>query len=102
MKEHNDFPLDRQIIVMSADSLLKLLQEFFLPLLRDKETEPPQQDELISTRDACKILGCCPKTMQHYRDLKLFPVVMNGPHKALYYRKDIEEFRRLHTRPVRK
>ena len=101
LMQQNDIPLDRQIIVMSADSLLKLLQEFFLPLLRDKETEPPKQDELIGTSDACKILGCCPRTMQRYRDLKLFPIIMNGPHKALYYRKDIEEFRRLHTRKPR-
>ena len=104
MKEHNAFPLDRQIIVMSAESLLQLLTEQFLPLIRQATPLSPiadRKDELIGTNEACKILGCCTRTMQRYRDLKLFPVVMNGPHKALYYRKDIEEFRRLNTRPIR-
>ena len=58
-------------------------------------------DELIGTNEACKILGCVPKTMASYRAKKLFRVVMRGPRKALYYRSDIEAFRDANTRPRR-
>jgi hypothetical protein len=49
--------------------------------------------ELIGTAEACKILGCCARTMQRYRDLRCFSVIMRGPKKALYYRREIEAFR---------
>lgn len=49
--------------------------------------------DLIGTAEACKILGCCPRTMQRYRDLKCFSVIMRGPHKALYHRSELEAFR---------
>jgi len=55
-----------------------------------------EKDELIGTAEACKILGCCPRTMQNYRDSKLFTVVKVGPHKALYYRSEILAFRDAH------
>ena len=58
-------------------------------------------DELIGTKEACRILGCCPKTMQSYRNRKLFRVVMRGPKKALYYRSEIEAFREANTRSSR-
>jgi len=52
-----------------------------------------EEDQLIGTKEACKILGCCPRTMQNYRDRKCFRVVMRGSKKALYYRSDILAFR---------
>ena len=92
-------PLDRQIIVISADSLLQLLKDFFLPLIENNQKQAKEDpDELIGTAEACKILGCCPKTMQGYRDRKLFNVVMRGPKKALYYRSEILAFREANTR----
>lgn len=55
-----------------------------------------EEDQLIGTDEACKILGCCSRTMQNYRDRKCFSVVKVGPHKALYYRSEILAFRDAH------
>lgn len=97
--QENPIPLDRQIIVISADNLLQLLKDFFLPLIESKQKESkPDPDELIGTAEACKILGCSSKTMQNYRDRKLFNVIMRGPHKALYYRSEVLAFREANTR----
>lgn len=57
--------------------------------------------ELIGTKEACQILGCCPKTMQSYRNRKLFRVVMRGPKKAMYYKSEILAFRDANTRSSR-
>ena len=59
------------------------------------------EDELIGTKEACKILGCGTRTMASFRAKKLFRVVMRGPRKALYFRRDIEAFREANTRPSR-
>lgn len=59
------------------------------------------EDELIGTKEACRILGCCPKTMQSYRNRKIFQVVMRGPKKALYFRSEVLAFRAANTRPSR-
>ena len=60
-----------------------------------------EEDELIGTKEACKILGCVPKTMASYRSRKLFRVVMRGPKKALYYKSEILAFREANTRKSR-
>ena len=97
--QENPIPLDRQIVVISADSLLQLLKDFFLPLIENSQKGQSQDpNELIGTAEACKILGCCPKTMQSYRNRKLFNVVMRGPKKALYYRSEVLAFREANTR----
>ena len=59
------------------------------------------EDELIGTKEACRILGCCSKTMQSYRNRKLFRVVMRGPKKAMYYKSEILAFREANTRSSR-
>lgn len=59
------------------------------------------EDELIGTKEACRILGCCSKTMQSYRNRKLFRVVMRGPKKAMYYKSEILAFREANTRKSR-
>ena len=83
------------IIIVSAEdfkqAIRECLQEQFSTM-----NNSPHQDELIGTKEACKILGCCPRTMQRYRDLRLFPFKRVGPHKALYFKKDIEAFRDNH------
>ena len=97
--QENQIPLDRQIVVISADNLLQLLKDFFLPLIENNVKQAKEDpDELIGTAEACKILGCHPRTMQHYRDRKLFNVVMRGPKKALYYRSEVIAFREANTR----
>ena len=97
--QENPIPLDRQIIVISADNLLQLLKDFFLPLIEKNQKESkPDPDELIGTAEASKILGCHPRTLQHYRNRKLFNVIMRGPHKALYYKSEILAFREANTR----
>ena len=97
--QENPIPLDRPIIVISADNLLQLLKDFFLPLIKNYQKEPDKEpDELIGTAEACKILGCCERTMARYRNLRVFNVVMRGPHKALYYRSEVLAFREANTR----
>ena len=97
--QETPIPLERQIIVISADSLLQLLKDFFLPLIENKQKQAKENpDELIGTAEACKILGCSTKTMQNYRNRKLFNVIMRGPKKALYYRSEVLAFREANTR----
>ena len=79
------------------EALVKLLPE----LLSTSIINTREKDDLIGTTEACKILGCCPRTMQNYRDSKLFSVVKVGPHKALYYRSEIEAFRDAHSTEAR-
>lgn len=66
--------------------------------VQDKEEKPV---ELIGTAEACKILGVKERTMQRYRDRRCFTVIMRGPHKALYYRHEIEAFRDANRRSAR-
>lgn len=61
--------------------------------INDKPSATSRKDELIGTNEACKILGICARTMQRYRDARYFTVIKRGPHKALYYRHEIEAFR---------
>lgn len=37
-----------------------------------------EDDELIDTKEACRILGCCAKTMQTYRNRKLFRAIIRS------------------------
>ena len=60
-----------------------------------------EEDELIGTKEAARILGCGTRTMAAYRAKKLFRVVMRGPKKALYYKSEILAFREANTRPSR-
>lgn len=61
-----------------------------------------EKDDLIGTAEACKLLGgISERTMQRYRDRRLFTIVKVGPHKALYYRSEILAFRDAHTRANR-
>ena len=83
------------IIIVSADDLKQAIRE----CLQEQFSlinKSPEQDVLIGTKEACKILGCSTRTMQRYRDLRLFPFKRVGPHKALYFKKDIEAFRDNH------
>lgn len=70
------------------EALVKLLPDLLNTSINTRE-----EDDLIGTAEACKILGIGPRTMQRYRDRKCFNVVMRGPHKALYYRSEILAFR---------
>lgn len=70
------------------EALVKLLPDLLNTSINTRE-----DDDLIGTAEACKILGIGPRTMQRYRDRKCFNVVMRGPHKALYYRSEILAFR---------
>ena len=70
------------------EALVKLLPDLLNTSINTRE-----DDDLIGTAEACKILGIGSRTMQRYRDRKCFNVVMRGPHKALYYRSEILAFR---------
>ena len=71
-----------------SEELKKILPEYLSTSNNTREGS-----ELIGTKEACEILGICPRTMQRYRDRGCFSVVMRGPHKALYYRSEILAFR---------
>jgi hypothetical protein len=70
------------------EALVKLLPDLLNTSINTRE-----DDDLIGTAEACKILGIGSRTMQRYRDRKCFNVVMRGPHEALYYRSEILAFR---------
>lgn len=79
-------------IIMSADDLRTVIGEQVKSIVATITTKE-DENELIGTAEACKILGVCPRTMQRYRDLHLFKVSMRGPHKALYRKEEILAFR---------
>ena len=93
---------DVKIITMTEAELEELLQrtvrETVATVMKCGVTSnnTREEDELIGTKEACEILGCCSRTLQNYRDARLFSVVMVGPHKALYSRREIEAFRNSH------
>ncbi len=81
------------IIIVSAEDLKQAIRECLQELISNQDINAPKKDELIGTKEACKILGCSTRTMQRYRDLRVFPFERVGPHKALYFKRDIETFR---------
>lgn len=60
-----------------------------------------EEDELVDSKEAARILGCTTRTIASYRARKLFRVVFRGPHKAMYWRSELEAFRLANTRPSR-
>lgn len=60
-----------------------------------------REDDLIDTKEACRILGCGERTLQRYRDKGLFSVIYRGPHRCLYILSEVLEFRTANTRPSR-
>lgn len=84
------------ILIVSAEDLKQAIRECLQEQFSHMNDNPTKQDELIGTPEACRILGCCPRTMQRYRDMRLFPFKRVGPHKVLYFKKDIEAFRDAH------
>ena len=58
-----------------------------------------REDDLIDSKEACRILGCGDRTLQRYRDKGLFSVIYRGPHRCYYFRAEILDFRAANTRP---
>lgn len=89
--------MDVRIIQIEASELEALVKKAVADALAEYQLSTSnntrEEDDLIGTAEACKILGIGPRTMQRYRDRKCFNVVMRGPHKALYYRSEILAFR---------
>ena len=87
-------------ILIETSEIKALLKQVVAEALAERPIDTSinvrEEDELIGTAEACKILGCCSRTMQNYRDRKCFNVVKVGPHKALYYRSEILAFRDAH------
>ncbi len=101
--------METKIITMTETHLEELLQRTVRETVSQMMTcgftsiNTREEDQLIGTAEACKILGCCSRTMQNYRDAKLISVVKVGPHKVLYNRREIEAFRdshRVETRQI--
>ena len=59
------------------------------------------EDELIDSKEACRILGCGERTLQRYRSARLLNVIYRGPHRCLYVRSEILAFREANTRKSR-
>lgn len=87
-------------ILIETSEIKALLKQAVAEALAERPIDTTinarEEDQLIGTDEACKILGCCSRTMQNYRDRKCFSVVKVGPHKALYYRSEILAFRDAH------
>ena len=89
--------MDIKIIQVEASELEDLVKKAVANALAEYQLSASnnmrEEDDLIGTAEACKILGIGSRTMQRYRDRKCFNVVMRGPHKALYDRSEILAFR---------
>ena len=60
-----------------------------------------EEEDLICTKEACRILACCERTLQRYRASRLVTVIYRGPHRCYYYRSEIVALRDANTRPNR-
>ena len=98
MKEKRIYQFEVEDLDVLADLITTKLEAKMGHTSINARTE---EDELIGTKEACRILGCCSKTMQSYRNRKLFRVVMRGPKKAMYYKSEILAFREANTRKSR-
>lgn len=88
-------------ILIETSEIKALLKQAVAEALAERPIDTTiyarEEDQLIGTAEACKLLGgISARTMQRYRDRKCFNVVMRGPHKALYYRSEILAFRDTH------
>lgn len=60
-----------------------------------------EEDELVDSKEAARILGCTTRTLASYRSRRLISVTFLGPHKAMYWKSELEAFLAAHTRPSR-
>ena len=60
-----------------------------------------EEDELVDSKEACRILACCERTLQRYRSARLLNVIYRGPHRCFYVRSEVLAFRAANTRPSR-
>ena len=60
-----------------------------------------REDDLIDSKEACRILGCGERTLQRYRSARLLNVPYRGPHRCLYFMSEVIEFRNANMRPSR-
>ena len=90
-------------VLMEEDIRRIFREEFqrFITSTPSAGTRTEDEDELIGTAEAARILGCSTRTVATYRSRGLWQVVMRGPKKALYYKSQILAFRDANTRPSR-
>lgn len=98
--------IDGKYILIEVSEFKALIKEAVAEALAERAIDisinTREEDDLIGTAEACKLLGgISERTMQRYRDGKYFTVVMAGPKKAMYYRSEILAFRDAHTRANR-
>lgn len=60
-----------------------------------------EEDELVDSKEACRILACCERTLQRYRASRLVTVIYRGPHRCYYFREELLSLRDANTRPNR-
>lgn len=60
-----------------------------------------REDDLIDSKEACRILGCGERTLQRYRSAQLLNVIYRGPHRCYYVRAEVLAFRAANTKPSR-
>lgn len=92
-------------IVLDADSLDELA-DLIADRLNAKMSHTSinaraEEDDLIDSKEACRILACCERTLQRYRSAHLLNVTYRGPHRCLYVRSEVLAFRAANTRPSR-
>ena len=98
MKEEKIIVLEAKDIDVLADLIADRLA---VKMSNTSINARAKEDDLIDSKEACRILGCSERTLQRYRDQGLFSVIYRGPHRCYYVRAAILEFRAANTRPSR-
>ena len=90
-------------VLMEEDIRRIFREEFkrFITSTPSAGTHTEEEDELIGTAEAARLLGCSTRTIATFRSRGLWQVVMRGPKKAMYYKSEILAFRAANTRPCR-
>lgn len=86
------------------DCLREVVEELlkqYLPIYNASREERLESEELVGTKEACRILACCERTLQRYRASRLVTVIYRGPHRCYYFREELLSLRDANTRPNR-
>ena len=88
-----------EIAQMTATTVVAMLKDS--ALLSSIINARAEEDELVDSKEACRILACCERTLQRYRASRLVTVIYRGPHRCYYFRDELLSLRDANTRPNR-
>lgn len=91
------------IPVLTEEDIRRIFREELSRVSLVQSAAPAEEDEdgEITTEEAMQILKVSERTMANYRSRAVIPFRKIGPHRVVYPKKAILEFKARNTRPSR-